>query len=210
LLSNAVDVVRRHRRVYLTLNLAFYGLIVVGMVWAQVDPSVASRWHNAVDTSLSTGGLAAIAQVYDSGRFVAAVALTFGVNLCIGSLLSITFPSLVIPYSGLGVGGLRALLWGLLFSPKPEAVVFANLPAGIGVGAVLVLEGQAYVLTMLAAWIFSRAVVRPASVGAATRREGFRRGLAETGRLYPLVLLTLAVAAICEVAVSSLPMPGSG
>lgn len=210
LLSDAIAIIRNHRRAYVACNIGYYGLILVGLAWAQVDRSFSERWGEAVRTSVSSGALKPVGDTYASGAILAAIALTFGLNLFIGSLASITLPSLVLPFSGLAVAGLRAFLWGLLFSPKPELVTLANIPMGIAVALVLVLEGQAYVQAMLAAWIQGRGFVRPSTLAAANRAEGMRRGLAETGRLYVLVILTLAIAAAYEVLVSTLPMPGAG
>jgi hypothetical protein len=44
--------------------------------------------------------------------------LTFAVNLFAGSLLYITLPSLVLPFVGIGLGLVRATVWGLMFSPQ--------------------------------------------------------------------------------------------
>ncbi len=208
--SGSLAIVRSHGRAYAALNFAYYGLILAGLAWAQIDPGLAGRLRGAVDASLTGGSLAPVAQVYDSGAILAAIAVTLGLNLFIGSLASITLPSLVLPFSGLGVGGLRAFLWGLLFSPKPSAITLSNLPAGAVIAGLLFLEGQGYVLTMLAAWIQSRARTRPWAVGAATRREGSRMGLQITARLYPLVILTLAVAAVYEVMAATFALSGTG
>lgn len=199
LLAAPLAIVRAHRRVYLRLNLAYFGLILVGLAWAQIDRGLAGRLRAAVDASLSGGSLAPVARVYDSGAVLAAIIVTLGLNLFVGSLASITLPSLVLPFSGLAVAGLRAFAWGLLFSPEPAAITLRNFPAGAVIAGLLFLEGQGYVLTMLAAWIHSRARTQPATVGAASRREGSRAGLRSTAQLYLLVILTLAIAAIYEV-----------
>lgn len=207
--TTAVEIVRTHRRAYAAINLAYYGLILAGLAWAQVDRGLAGRLRAAVDASVTSGALAPVADVYDSGAVPAAIALTLALNLFVGSLASITLPSLVLPFSGLAVGALRAFVWGLLFSPDPAAVTLHNLAPGAVIAGLLFLEGQGYVLAMLAAWIQSRARMRPASVGAATRREAHRLGLRLTARLYPLVILTLVVAAVFEVVAATLVLPGA-
>ena len=63
----------------------------------------------------------------------------------------------------------------------------------------LILEGQAYILTMLAAYMQGRAFLWPKSVGLESRGKGYLEGLKRTGKLYLLIILTLAIAAIYEV-----------
>ena len=210
LLSAPLAIIRAHRQVYLRLNLAYYGLILAGLAWAQIDRGSGrsasrggGRLHRPADPWRRWPRL------YDSGALLAAMAVTLGLNVWIGCLASITLPSLVLPFSGLAVGGLRAFVWGLLFSPAPSAITLRNLPAGAVIAGLLFLEGQGYVLTMLAAWIQSRARTQPASVGAATRREGSRLGLQLTAQLYRAVVLTLTVAAVYEVLAATFALPGT-
>jgi hypothetical protein len=207
-LSSAVAIVRRHRRAYLACNVGYYGLILVGLAWAQMAPKTAEGLRSAVASSLESGALAPIADVYDRRAVLAAIGLTLAVNLIIGSLASITLPSLVLPFCGLAVAGFRALVWGLLFSPESAAITWGNLPQGAVIAGVLILEGQGYVLTMLAAWIHGIGWTRPATSGATTHGQGFRLGLGVTTRLYGLVVLTLAVAAVFEVVASTIILPG--
>jgi hypothetical protein len=63
----------------------------------------------------------------------------------------------------------------------------------------LVLEGQAYILAMLAAAIQGRTFLWPRAAGLESRVKGYVEGLKRTGRLYLLILLTLGIAAIYEV-----------
>jgi hypothetical protein len=63
---------------------------------------------------------------------------------------------------------------------------------------VLVFEGQAYVLTMLAAVIHWRGIIWSASVGETKRLRAYFAGLKKTLRLYLLVIAILALIAIYE------------
>ncbi len=63
----------------------------------------------------------------------------------------------------------------------------------------LVIEGQAYILAMLGAWILGRAFVSPQRVGALSWKEGYLRGLRSGASIYLLVAIVLAVAAVYEV-----------
>jgi hypothetical protein len=63
----------------------------------------------------------------------------------------------------------------------------------------LIIEGQAYVLTLLAAYIQGRAFLWPKTIGLERHGQGYLEGLKRAGKLYVLVILTLLVAAIYEV-----------
>ncbi|OFX16009.1 MAG: hypothetical protein A2V59_01675 [Armatimonadetes bacterium RBG_19FT_COMBO_69_19] len=189
--SAAIQIVRTHRRVYAAVNILYDRLVLAGMAWSQVDHGLAVRLRQAVNESLAGGGLAPVARVYEGGQILTAIALTLALNLFLGSLASITIPSLLLPFSGLAVGSLRAFVWSLIFSPAPAGVTLKSLPLGAAVGGLLLLEGQGYVLAMLAAWIQGRAWVRPGTIGAARRGEALRLGVRRTVSLYLLVALTL-------------------
>lgn len=109
-------------------------------------------------------------------------------------IIWITLPSLVIPFSGLLLGAYRAILWGFLLSPTTPELRLVMIPHSL----VLILEGQAYILAMLAAYVQGKAFLWPRSVGAATRRQGYGLGVKRSVRIYVLVVLLLAVAAVYE------------
>jgi hypothetical protein len=133
------------------------------------------------------------ADAYASGNVVLAAALTFLVNLLVAAVLTTTVPSLVVPFAGAAVTLYRAAQWGVLFAPiGPDAL--AVVPHLL----TLVVEGQAYVVATFAAWVHARKFLLHRRSGFATRWAGYRAGLRDTLRLYPLVVLLLAVGAIYE------------
>ncbi len=194
LLSRAWAVVKENRRPYIALNVAYYGLVALGMVYAAYNPAVQRALLQAVGQSLVEGPLATVGGAYGSGRVLAATALTFAVNLVAGSLAEITVPSLVVPFIGLLIGFFRALLWGLILAPVAPELARPMIPHSL----TLLLEGQGYILAMLAVCVQGKAFLWPRSVGEAGHWRGYLAGLRRTGLLYVLVVLTLAVAAIYE------------
>ena len=194
-LTPAFTIIRTHRRAYVWLNIMYYGLIGLGMLYATFNPALQKLITDAVGTAFSQGPLAAVGEAYLSGQTIRAILLTFGINLVVGSGATITLPSLLIPFSGLLMGAYRAILWGLIYAPNTPAlrvIFFPHLPT-------LLLEGQAYILVLLGVVIQGRALFLPRAVGATTRWQGYKQSLKLTGQLYLLVLLVLAIAAIYEV-----------
>ncbi|HEX6384504.1 MAG TPA: hypothetical protein VF177_07530 [Anaerolineae bacterium] len=205
---DAFAILRKSRRPYILLNLMYYGLVICGMIYAAFDRSVQQTLMDAVGAAFLEGPLAGVAEAYTSGQLLLAIVLTLVVNLAAGSFVSITLPSLFVPFSGLLVGGLRAVLWGLIFSPTTLAVSSREVVYGVLALGLLLLEGQGYVLAMLAAVVQGQAFLWPASVGATSRKQGYLMGLKRTAFLYLLVVLVLAVAAVYEAVLAIVILPG--
>jgi hypothetical protein len=79
--------------------------------------------------------------------------------------------------------------------------------AGLPLLGVLLLEGEAYVLAMLAAYLQGRALLAPRSVGAISHGEGYRREVGIALQIYALVILMLIAAALYESLVGILLLP---
>ena len=193
-IQSALEAIKESPRAYIVLNLVYYGLVVCGMIYVAFNPSLQQSLIKAVGSAFTEGPLSAVGSAYVGGQVLRAMVLTFVVNLIIGSIAVITLPSLVIPFSGLLIGAFRAVLWGLLLSPTSPELRLVMIPHSL----VLILEGQAYILAMLAVYVHGRAFLWPRSVGAATRRQGYELGVKRSVRIYLLVVLLLAVAAVYE------------
>lgn len=191
---SALAVVRQHRRAYLIINLVYYGIVLAAMVFVTAFPAIQQALTNAVVISFSEEPMAAVVDAYASGNVLKAAALTFTVNLFLGAILVLLLPSLIIPFSGLLMGLVRATLWGLLLAPTTPELQMAMIPHSL----CLLLEGQGYILTLLAAWALGYAFVSPTSVGATTRLGGYLQGLKDAGWVMLLAATVLAVAAIYE------------
>jgi hypothetical protein len=136
-----------------------------------------------------------VAAAYASGNVLAAAAVTFWFNLTAGALLYITLPSLLVPFAGVALGFVRALLWGLVLAPQ-GALALLMIPHSI----TLLLEGQAYIVAMLGAYVVGRGLLWPAGYGKQSRLAGYAAGVVRCARLYLLVVVILAVAALYEAA----------
>jgi hypothetical protein len=195
LLKSAWGLVQENQRAYIVINILYYGLVIICMIYVAFNQELQRSLMNEIGAGFMTGPLAIVGQAYVNAQVFTAILATFFVNLLIGSFASVTLPSLIIPFSGIWVGIYRAILWGLLLSPANPDLRLIMIPHSI----TLIIEGQAYILTMLAAYIQGRAFLWPKSVGLESRAKGYLEGLKRTGKLYLLVILTLAIAAIYEV-----------
>jgi hypothetical protein len=195
LIKSAWGLVQENWRAYVILNIVYYSLVVICMIYVAFNQELQEQLIRMVGAGFMTGPLAFVGQAYVNAEVLTAIAATFFINLFIGSFGTITLPSLIIPFSGFLIGIYRAVLWGLLLSPAHPDMRLIMIPHSI----TLILEGQAYILALLAAYIQGRAFLWPKTVGLESRAKGYLEGLKRTGKLYVLVILTLAIAAIYEV-----------
>ena len=190
---DSIGIIQQHKRAFLMLNIAFFGLLVVVMVATVMYPGLneSSRVRN--DPQLDIFPMKQAVDAYANGNVLAAASLTFLINLVVGSLLCITVPSFVIPFFGVLFTTYRFLEWGFLFAPLGRDSV-AFIPHYV----TLLVEGEAYVLAALATWVHARMFLQPQRYGLPSRWAGYKEGLLTTVRLYPLIALVLLVVAIYE------------
>jgi hypothetical protein len=195
LINSAWGLVQENRRAYIVINILYYGLVVICMIYAAFNQELQQSLLDEIGAEFMTGPLAFVGQAYVNAQVLTAILATFFINLFIGSFGTITLPSLIIPFAGILVGVYRAVLWGLLLSPANSDLRLVMIPHSL----TLIIEGQAYILTMLAAYVHGRTFLWPKLVGVESHAQGYLEGLKQTGKLYVLVILTLAIAAIYEV-----------
>lgn len=186
-----LDTVKRHKRMYLTLNLCLYGTVAIAMVAGSAFP----RLHANVlaQTNKELASVQVVTDAYANGDVFLAAALTFLVNLGFGSFATITAPSTVVPFFGVAFTVWRFVQWGLLFTPAA-----ANASSLLPHYLTLLIEGQAYVLAAFAVTLHGRMFLQPERFGHISRMAGYKAGLVTTSRAYPTIALLLLVAAIYE------------
>ena len=120
---SAWQLVRDHSRAYLALNVMYYGLVGLAMMYvALINPSLQQQLLGDVEQALTEGPLATVGGAYLGGNVVVAAILTFLVNLFAGSVLYVTLPSLIVPFAGIPLGGHTGLCCGACSWPqRPES-----------------------------------------------------------------------------------------
>jgi hypothetical protein len=194
-IKSAWVLVQANRRAYIVINVLYYGLVVLFMGVSAFNRPLQDELLRTIGEAFMSGPLALVGQAYINAEVLKAIALTFLVNLFLGSLAVLTIPSLIIPFSGLLIGLYRAALWGLLFYPGHPDMQIIMIPHSL----TLILEGQAYILALFGIYLQGRAFLWPKSAGVEGHWRGYLEGLKRTGKVYLLVILTLIVAAIYEV-----------
>lgn len=186
-------VMYRYRRLLGWLHVAFFGAVIAFAAVAYAAPDVQGELVRDVHNSIHSGEgpLGMAGEAYLSRNIAYAAAVTLGVNFVLGSLLSITVPSMIIPAAGLLVAGIRAVVWGLVVSPTFPELMRPMVPHSF----TLLLEGEAYILAGFFAVMVPVYLWRKGQGGFA-RRYGKAAVLNVKGNV--VVLIVLAVAAIYE------------
>jgi hypothetical protein len=193
LIKDALRILRDHRKLYLAVNLVYYGLVVVGAIVTWLSPQLQTSSSTTVQESFETV-LPGLVEAYRSGHFLSAVTQTFTINFLLGSLAAITLPACFFPPAGILVGFLRAFLWGLVLAPTTLQFGLVMIPHGL----TLLLEGQAYILAVFAACRLGQVLLWPRSIGLASRWRAYLAGLRETALINVLVACVLLASALWE------------
>ncbi len=184
-----------HRKALLVVNLLYWGAMLLGMIATLIDENLQPALTRGVVEDFSPNGvMGPLAQAYAQDQFAAATLLTFAVNFAIASVLFITLPSIAIPFAGLLMGVVRALMWGVLFSPFGGGVDPDFLIRMSPHGLTILLEGEAYIVAMLGVWLWWPSVVR----ATGRRWRSWWSGFLLQGRVYLGVVSLLTAAAAWE------------
>jgi len=187
--SGSLTLIRQHARPYAYLNLTAYGLVIAGMVLGVLRPELNEMLTGSMDESGETG---LVVSLLARPWLFALVIL--GVNLGKVALGFITLPSMIVPFAGIPVFAYWAFTTGIVLAPVDHLTAMTLIPHSV----TMVIELQAYVLLLLGAYALGLAWVRPASVGATTRRRAWVRGMRLFGRMWVPALVLFVVGAVYE------------
>jgi hypothetical protein len=182
-------IIRENLRVYLIINLAAYGLALIGLVIGLIFPELNASRAAALEED-GTGEL--VRWLVNTPPLFALTIL--GVNVLRLSLLRIVLPSLIVPFAGLAFFGYWAVETGITLVPATPQAAVALIPHSL----TLIIEFQAYVLLLLGAFLLGRSWLFPRTVDAKNRRQGYVRGLQRLGMLALPALALLIVGAVWE------------
>ena len=116
------------------------------------------------------------------------------VNLSRIAVATILLPSLLVPFLGIAAFAVFAVQTGITLAPVDHAATMTLIPHSV----TMVIEFQAYVLLLLGAYILGRSWIKPATIGANSRRRAYLRGLQQIGWLALPALALFIAGAIYE------------
>ena len=189
----ALSLIRKSPREYVLLNVLYYGLVAASMAYTYAFPEIQTELLESLRAEFPEV-FPSVVEAYISGNFPLAAALTFLINLVLGSFAYITLPSLILPFGGVALGCIRAVAWDLVLAPTSPELAWAMIPHSL----TLILEGQGYILAMFAVFLQWKGTIQPSSLGEEKRSKAYLTGIKKTVSVYILVALVLAVSAIYE------------
>jgi hypothetical protein len=186
--------IRKYKYLFLSLHLVYFGAVLLFAIVAYLLPEMQFALLTGVRAAITSGSgpLAAAGEAYHSGNMLRAAWVTFLINFFLGSLASITIPSLIIPGIGIIIALFRAVMWGLLLGPTFVSLSAAMLPHSF----TLLLEGEAYIIATFFAMLIPVYLFRKSEGPTVLQRFG--RALMMNLRGYLIILAVLVVAAIYE------------
>jgi len=185
--------IRKYKRLFLTLHLIYFGIVVLFMLVAYNLPELQVCLLAGIGGAMEgPGPLAVAVKAYMSKNILWAAVVTFAINFPLGSLVCITLPSVIVPGAGILIACWRAVLWGLLLAPTVVELSGAMLPHSV----TLLLEGEAYVIATFFGLLILVYLFRKAEGQGVGRRYGKALLMNIRGNLW--VAIVLAVAAIYE------------
>ncbi|WP_039921872.1 hypothetical protein [Amycolatopsis decaplanina] len=188
-LRRPFQIIRADLRAYLLVNAFVYGVLLLGMALGALFPDL----HAARTASFASGDQGALVNAVVGNGWVFGTVI-FVVNVFPTALLLITLPSLVVPFAGLAVFALKTIDLGITLAPVDATSGLTLIPHSL----TLLIEFQAYALVMFGAYLLGRSWLRPATVGAPTRRQGYLRGLSRLGWLWLPALALFVIGAVYE------------
>jgi len=192
--KEAFGLIHQHRAAYLAANFGFYGLMILGFALAFAYPDLQRQLIGTILQGFESGPLSIARDAYLSGNVPAAALITFLVNTVLGAFVALTIPSLLIPFAGFGIGVYRALFLGIALAPTTPEMAMAMIPHSL----TILLEGQGYVLAMFGSYLLWARALRSRHYGYPDFKAGYWSGLKANARLYLLIVIILAVAAVYE------------
>lgn len=182
-------IIGENARIYLVANAMAYGLVLIGFGLGLTFPQLSQAQY----TRLQDNGTADLVQSLIANPWLFAVTI-LGVNTLKMGVLTIVVPSMIVPFAGIALFARWALITGMTLVPPNDIGWVALVPHSL----TLVVEFQAYLLLLLGVYLLGKYWVRPATVGAENRRQGYLRGLRDLGWLAQPALALLVVGAVYE------------
>jgi hypothetical protein len=189
ILRQPFHIIRANFRAYLVMNALMYGLFLIGMGAALLFPELNAAQIAGQDENGTTDLVVSL--LSNVWLFSLTILL---VNVVTVAVLTILLPSMVVPFLGIVLFMYRAFNFGVLLAPLDETTAKILIPHSL----TLLIEFQAYVLVMLAAYVLGKAWLRPGTVGARNRRQGYVLGLRQMGWLSLPAMVLFVIGALYE------------
>lgn len=198
MLSEAAQAARRMKMLLILVALLYVGSYLAGWYLISIKSPIAVETSRGLRESVLTEQpFTSIFQSLQAGELVKAILVTFLVNLTSGAFLTTTLPGIVPLVGSLGtiaVTVLRGFVVGITY-PEVLSSSFGGFALGFGT---MILELGAYVFSGAAGINIALAPILPRRYGVQSRWAAFKMAWKDAAKVYPLVIILLALGAVWE------------
>jgi len=183
------QIIRADLPAFLFVNAVVYGFFIAGLIAATIFPELAA---STVASNEGDGSFDFARSIFLNPWLFALV--IFGVNVFTAAGPWIVLPSLLVPFAAIPLFAYKAFALGSGLVPTTAIAAVGWIPHAL----TALIEFQAYSLLVFGAYLLGRAWLRPATIGAPTRRRGYVHGLRQYGWLALAALALFVVGALWE------------
>jgi hypothetical protein len=198
MLHEAAQTARRMKMLLILVALLYVGSYLAGWYLISIKSPIAVETSRGLQESVLTEQpFTSIFQSLQAGELVKAILVTFLVNLTSGAFLTTTLPGIVPLVGSLGtiaVTLLRGFVVGITY-PEVLSSSFGGFALGFGT---MILELGAYVFSGAAGINIALAPILPRRHGVQSRWAAFKMAWRDAAKVYPLVIILLALGAVWE------------
>lgn len=198
LLSQTIQAAKRMRTLLALVALLYVGSYLAGWYLISIKSPIAVETAQAVTGSVLTQSpFTTIIQSLRAGELAQAILITFLLNLTSGAFLTTTLPG-ILPLVGALVPVVVTLLRGFVIGITYPEILASSL-AGFALGfGTMILELGAYVFSSAAGIHIALAPIMPKRYGVESRWAALKLAWRDAFRIYPIVIILLALGAIWE------------
>lgn len=189
-----LEEIGKYKYVFMLLHVVYFGLVLLFSLIVYAFPELQFSLLASIRSTLADGSspLGIAVKAYMSKSILLAAITTFALNFPLGSVASITLPSVIIPGLGFLIACIRAVAWGSLLAPTNVSLAGPMLPHSL----TLLLEGEGYILATFFGLLIPIYLFRKAEGPSIISRYGKALLVNCTGLFW--VAIVLAIAAVYE------------
>lgn len=196
--SASVEAARKMKILLIFMAFLYVGSYVTGWYLISVGSPIAVQASEAVmQAVLSEQPFTSIVESLRGGDLLAAILVTFTVNLTTGAFLTTTLPGIVPLVGTLGIVGVTLLRGFIVGVTYPSVLAASPVTFALGMGT-MILELGAYVFSGAAGINIALAPILPRRYGLQSRWAAFKMAWKDAARVFIIVVILLALGAVWE------------
>lgn len=198
IMSGAVQAASRMKLLLVLVAMLYVGSYLVGWYLVSIQSPIAAEMGQTLQEAVLTEQpFTSIIGSLQRGELLAAILVTFAVNLTMGAFLTTTLPGIIPLVGVLGIVAITSIRGFAIGIVYPEILAASPVGFALGLGT-LILELGAYVFSGAAGINIAIAPILPRRYGVESRWAAFKMAWKDAARIFVIVVILLALGAIWE------------